>query len=108
MDSLKPEEVLSLLKTGEEGTGSVEGFIYCEERLSLNDRMREYPFLKLRTTKGIDTCGFKTRFGKDFRTIYAEELQSNVRKGFLKDDGRYVSLTEKGLDFANLVMEDFL
>lgn len=108
MDSLKPEEVLSLLKTGEEGTGSVEGFIYCEERLSLNDRMREYPFLKLRTTMGIDTCGFKTRFGKDFRTIYAEELQSNVRKGFLKDDGRYVSLTEKGLDFANLVMEDFL
>ena len=70
--------------------------------------MREYPFLKLRTSKGIDTAEFKTRFGKDFRDVYAKELQDNVRKGFLKDDGRYVFLPEKGLDLANIVMEDFL
>ena len=70
--------------------------------------MREYPFLKLRTAKGIDTAEFKARFGRGFEEVYAEELRSNVEKGYLKSEGQRISLTKSGLDFANLVMEDFL
>ena len=91
-----------------EGPDHIEGFIYFEERLTEEDRMREYPFLKLRTSKGIDTAEFKQRFGRDFEEVYSEELRSNIEKGYLKSDGATISLTKSGLDFANLVMEDFL
>ena len=87
---------------------SVEGLLYCEERMSGTDRMREYPFLRLRTSKGIDTDEFKRRFGKDFAEVYKNELKENIGKGYLKVKGQNVTLTEKGLDYANPVMEDFL
>ncbi|MCR4775151.1 MAG: radical SAM family heme chaperone HemW [Saccharofermentans sp.] len=87
---------------------NIDGFIYFEERLTLEDRMREYPFLKLRTSKGIDTAEFKQRFGRDFEEVYKEELRSNIEKGYLKSEGQNIFLTKSGLDFANLVMEDFL
>ena len=63
---------------------------------------------KLRTTKGIDTAEFKERFGRDFEEVYAEELRSNIEKGYLISKGQRIALTKRGLDFANLVMEDFL
>lgn len=87
---------------------SVEGILYCEERLTEDAKMREYPFLKLRTSKGIDTAEFEKRFGKSFESVYKKELRSNIEKGLLETDGNRVVLTERGLDFANLVMEDFL
>ena len=105
---INKDEVRSLLETEGKNTEQIEGFIYFEERLTRNDRMREYPFLKLRTTKGIDKAEFKERFGKDFEDVYGEELRANVEKGYLKSEGQTVSLTKTGLDFANLVMEDFL
>ena len=106
--NINKDEVIRLLSPEGEKMGQIEGFIYFEERLTQDDRMREYPFLKLRTTKGIDTAEFKARFGRDFEEVYAEELLSNVEKGYLKSEGQRISLTKSGLDFANLVMEDFL
>ena len=108
MGSLKENNVNALLGSGGVTRDSIEGLLYCEERLSLEDKMREYPFLKLRTSKGIDTAEFAGRFGKDFEEVFAEELKSNIEKGYLKAEGQRITLTEKGLDFANLVMEDFL
>lgn len=106
--NIKSDEVSKLLSPEGEGLDHIEGFIYFEERLTVEDRMREYPFLKLRTSKGIDTAEFKQRFGRDFEEVYSEELRSNIEKGYLKSDGATISLTKSGLDFANLVMEDFL
>lgn len=97
-----------LLGFGSGTSESVEGLLYCEERMSGTDRMREYPFLRLRTSKGIDTVEFKLRFGKDFAEVYKNELKENIGKGYLKVKGQNVTLTEKGLDYANPVMEDFL
>ncbi len=106
--NIKEDDVLRLLGfTGDE-TDSVEGFLYCEERLGLEDRMREYPFLKLRTSKGIDTAEFYKRFGKRFEEVYKNELSDNIGKGLLRAEGQRIFLTEKGLDLANQVMEDFL
>ena len=102
------DEVNKLLGTEGEKHDHIDGFIYFEERLTQNDRMREYPFLKLRTSKGIDKEEFKQRFGRDFEEVYREELRSNIEKGYLKSEGQSISLTKSGLDFANLVMEDFL
>ena len=97
-----------LLGFGNGTMDSVEGLLYCEERMSDADRMREYPFLKLRTSKGIDTEEFRQRFGKNFAEVYKDELKDNIEKGYLKVEGQKVTLTKTGLDYANLVMEDFL
>ena len=106
--NIKEDDVLRLLGfTGDE-TDSVEGFLYCEERLGLEDRMREYPFLKLRTSKGIDTAEFYKRFGKRFEEVYKNEFSDNIGKGLLRAEGQRIYLTDKGLDLANQVMEDFL
>lgn len=106
--SFKQEEVLSFLENPDSSSEPVSGVLYCEERLSLDDRMREYPFLKLRTSKGMDTAEFKSRFGKSFEDVYGEELRSNIEKGLLKTDGQHIALTERGLDFADTVIKDFL
>ena len=106
--TIKEAEVSRLLGLGGDVLDSIEGLLYCEERLGLEDKMREYPFLKLRTTKGIDVAEFERRFGKGFEEVFAGELKSNVEKGLLMIDGSHIALTERGLDFANLVMEDFL
>lgn len=108
MKRINKEEVLSLLGFGGKTLDKVEGLLYCEERLGLEDKMKEYPFLKLRTTRGINKAEFEERFGKRFEEVYKDELRSNIERGYLKDEGQFVSLTEQGLDFANLVMEDFL
>ncbi len=108
LDFLTEANVDALLGHAGETADPVEGLLYCEERLSLEDRMREYPFLKLRTSKGIDISEFKERFGSDFGDVYKDVLQKNINKGYLKAEGQRIFLTESGLDFANLVMEDFL
>ena len=106
--SLTEDNVNAFLGYSAVTTDSIEGLLYCEERLSLKDRMREYPFLKLRTSKGIDITEFKERFGIDFDDVYKDVLQVNIYKGYLRAEGQRIFLTESGLDFANLVMEDFL
>ena len=105
---IKEADVLRLLGYAGDEIDSVEGLLYCEERLGLEDKIREYPFLKLRTSKGIDTSEFEGRFGKRFEEVFRDELKSNIGKGYLKAEGQRIFLTEKGLDLANLVMEDFL
>ena len=106
--SIKEDDILNLLGFGKETSDLIEGFLYCEERLDQEDKMREYPFLKLRTSKGIDTADFYKRFGKRFEEVYKNELSDNIGKGLLGAEGQRVFLTDKGLDLANLVMEDFL
>ncbi|MDO4876219.1 MAG: hypothetical protein Q3987_02425, partial [Oscillospiraceae bacterium] len=106
--AIKENDILKLLGYADAALDSIEGFLYCEERLTLDDKMREYPFLKLRTSKGIDTAEFYSRYGKRFEEVYKNVLESNTGKGLLAVEGQRIFLTSKGLDLANLVMEDFL
>lgn len=85
-----------------------EGLIYREEVMSIGDKMREYPFLRLRTTEGIDRVEFERRFGMALDEVFPKAIKDNVSRGLLEDCGRYVRLSSSGLDFASLVMEDFL
>ena len=106
--AIKENDILKLLGYANAAPDSIEGFLYCEERLTLEDKMREYPFLKLRTSKGIDTAEFYSRYGKRFEEVYKNVLESNTGKGLLAVEGQRIFLTSRGLDLANLVMEDFL
>lgn len=79
-----------------------------EEVLDFEAKMKEYPYLKLRTSSGIDLNYFKKRFGRDFQAVFADALKSNVSKGFLAIFENRVFLTSRGLDMANQVFSDFI
>ena len=82
--------------------------LYLEEMLSKEDKMREVPFLRLRTTEGILLDEFHKLFGVEFENVFAREVDDNINKGLLERKERTLRLTRSGLDLANKVIEDFL
>ena len=82
--------------------------LYVEEMLSKEDKMREVPFLRLRTTEGILLDEFFKMFGEEFENVFAMEVDDNIKKGLLERKERTLRLTRSGLDLANKVIEDFL
>ena len=82
--------------------------LYVEEVLGRDDKMREVPFLRLRTTEGILLDEFHKVFGVEFEDVFEDIVKSNIAKGLLERKQRTLRLTRSGLDFANAVMEDFL
>ena len=82
--------------------------LYVEEMLSKEDKMREVPFLRLRTTEGILLDEFFKMFGEEFENVFAREVKDNIKKGLLERKERTLRLTRSGLDLANKVIEDFL
>ena len=91
-----------------EGRKSDLDSLYVEEILTREDRMKEVPFLRLRTTEGILLDEFYRQFGVEFEDVFAQAINSNINKGFLERKERTLRLTRSGLDFANIVIEDFL
>lgn len=82
--------------------------LYVEEVLSKEDKMREVPFLRLRTMEGILLDEFFKMFGEEFENVFAREVEDNIKKGLLERKERTLRLTQSGLDLANKVIEDFL
>ena len=81
------------------------------EKLSTRAQMEEFMFLGLRLVKGISCDKFKQIFGKDINEVYAEVIEKYRKMGLLEyadGGGKYLHLTDKGLDVSNTVMADFL
>jgi len=87
--------------------GDLKSF-YVEEMLTEEDKMKEVPFLRLRTTEGILLDEFYDRFNVQFEDVFADAVKSNIEKGLLERKERTLRLTRSGLDLANVVIEDFL
>ena len=90
-----------------EGNGQLNS-LYVEETLSGEDKMREVPFLRLRTTEGILLDEFKKTFGIEFEDVFRQAVENNIGKGLIERKERTLRLTRSGLDLANKVIEDFL
>ena len=91
-----------------EGNESELKSLYIEEKLSREDRMREVPFLRLRTAEGILLDEFKKVFGVEFDDVFEQAVKTNIDKRLLERKERTLRLTRSGLDIANIVIEDFL
>ena len=78
------------------------------EVLGTEDLMREYMMLKLRMTEGVSEQEFRERFGISLQEAFPREIRKCVSAGLLQTGTEGVRLTEKGLDLANLVFEEFL
>lgn len=83
--------------------------IKIEEKQTKNDKMNEYMILGLRTLKGVNLNEFENKFGEKCTDHYSETLNKLSQMGLINMDyTRYVKLTNRGLDFANIVWENFL
>ncbi|MBO5283582.1 MAG: radical SAM family heme chaperone HemW [Lachnospiraceae bacterium] len=82
------------------------------QQLSLTEQMEEYLFLGLRLTAGIAVQDFYNTFHYELEQIYGQVIEKHIKEDLLaytdRVGGRYLHLTERGLDLANYVMADFL
>ena len=72
------------------------------------DSQKEYMLLGLRKTDGVSIQKFKNKFGENPIFLFKNELNKLVEENLITIDGDYIRLTNKGLDLANLVWEEFV
>lgn len=79
-----------------------------QEEQNFEDMKKEYMLLGLRKIDGISINRFKEKFGENPIYIFRNELQKLVGEGLIVVDLDNIKLTNKGLDLANLVWEEFV
>ena len=99
----KIEEYINNFKIGEE----LDNLIFHEKQ-DMESKMKEYMILGLRKLDGISIKEFKSNFTENPIFKFKNELNKLVEEGLLVIDGDKIKLTDKGLDFANLVWEEFV
>jgi len=91
------------LRTPSNGIKKVE-----EEQQAKEDMRKEYMLLGLRILDGISVNKFKEKFTENPIYLFRKELEKLVKEGLVEIDLDNIKLTNKGLDFANLVWEEFV
>ena len=84
-----------------------DNFVFHEKQTH-NMKVKEYMMLGLRKLNGISIQEFKEKFAANPIYVFKNELEKLVNEDLLKIDGDYIRLTNKGLDLANLVWEEFV
>ena len=72
------------------------------------DKMREYMILGLRKIDGVSIQKFEKEFNLNPIMLFKNELQKLYEQKLIIIDGNIIKLSNKGLDFANLVWEEFV
>lgn len=94
-------------------TNSIEEYIkgsnkIIHEKQTLEDMQKEYMLLGLRKIEGINIKKFKNKFAQNPIFIFREQLSKLVDEELIIVDGNEIKLTNKGLDLANIVWEEFV
>lgn len=116
MDNLNGKIVKDILKLSknkektnlEENEKNIEAIYELEEIQDLEDRKKEYMLLGLRKIEGVQISKFKEKYIDNPIFLYRKELEKLVEEKLVIIDGDYIKLTNKGLDLANLVWEEFV
>lgn len=69
---------------------------------------KEYMLLGLRKINGVDIQKFKNKFIQNPIYLYRGELDKLVKNNLIEIDTNYIKLTNKGIDLANIVWEEFV
>lgn len=78
------------------------------EKQNIEEMKKEYMLLGLRKLEGVRILEFKEKFGENPLYVFRNELQKLVEEELIVVDLDNIRLTNKGLDFANLVWEEFI
>lgn len=79
-----------------------------QEVQSFYETKQEYMLLGLRKIKGVCISHFKNKFGENPIFLFKNELNKLIEEGLLEITTNNIKLTNKGLNFANLVWEEFV
>ena len=78
------------------------------EEQSQDEKQKEFMMLGLRMLEGVNIQEFKNKFVNNPIYIFHCELEKLINEGLIEIDLNQIKLTNKGLDFANLVWEEFV
>lgn len=78
------------------------------EKQDMETMQKEYMLLGLRKIDGVSIQEFKIKFVANPVFLYHSELEKLVNEELLEIDGDQIKLTNKGLDLANIVWEEFI
>ena len=100
------DSVEEYIKNYEEDN-ETDNFVFHEKQTKIS-KMKEFMMLGLRKIQGIYIQDFKNKFGENPIYLYRKELEKLVNEELLEIDGDIIKLTNKGIDLANLVWEEFV
>ena len=72
------------------------------------DTEKEYMLLGLRKINGVKISEFKLKFGKNPIYLFRNELKKLTDEKLISIDEDNIRLTNRGIDLANLVWEEFI
>lgn len=78
------------------------------EKQDMEAMQKEYMLLGLRKIDGVSIQEFKIKFVANPVFLYHDKLEKLVNEDLVEIDGDQIKLTNKGLDLANIVWEEFV
>lgn len=87
---------------------NIQKNVTIEEEQTLEDKKNEFMMLGFRKLEGVNISKFKEKFIENPIFLYRDKLNKLSAEGLIEIDLNRIKLTNKGLDFANLVFEEFI
>lgn len=87
---------------------NIQQNIIIEEEQNQKEQMKEYMLLGLRNLDGISIQKFENKFNENPIFLFRNELNKLYEENLIIIDGDVIKLSNKGLDLANLVWEEFV
>ena len=84
-----------------------KNFIFHEKQ-TVKSAEKEFMLLGLRKIEGVSIKSFKQKYGENPIYLYRNELETLVNKELVEIEGDNIKLTNKGIDLANIVWEEFV
>ena len=70
--------------------------------------MNEYMLLGLRKINGVSLKNFELKFGRSILEVYGKQIGKLLEEDLIKIGNDTIRLSNKGLDLANIVWEEFV
>ena len=99
---------IDIEKVIEDQINEIQKIYEIEEVQNIDDKKKEYMLLGLRKMEGVQISKFKEKFIDNPIFLFRKELEKLVSEELISIDGDYIKLTNKGLDLANIVWEEFV
>lgn len=88
--------------------GNNEKIKQIQEVQGMEEKQKEFMLLGLRRIDGVRISDFKTKFIQNPIYTFRKEWSKLVKQELIEIEEDSIKLTRKGLDFANLVFEEFV
>lgn len=82
--------------------------IKIEEQQTMQDKRNEFMMLGFRKIEGVNIAKFKEKFIDNPIFLYRDKLNKLSKQKLIEIDLNNIKLTNKGLDLANIVFEEFI